>query len=415
MSKTWRESQKIFVGGVNSPVRAFRAVGGDPVIAKKGLGGRIWDENGKSYIDYCLSWGALILGHGDKKTARAVAAQAKLGTSFGMATPYELQLARLIQKAFPKMQKMRFTSSGTEAVMGALRLARGFTKKNRIVKFEGCYHGHTDSLLVRAGSGLATFGAPDSAGVPAELANLTTVLPYNDAGAVRSLETLDDLAAVIVEPVAGNMGVVPAKNEFLEALREITRKKKALLIFDEVISGFRVAYGGAQHLYGIEPDLTVLGKIIGGGLPVGAFGGREEIMKYLSPEGSVYQAGTLSGNPLSMAAGISVLSRLEPGVYKKMAARTQSFLHGAEKIFKRRKIPVSIQQVSSMYTIFLKDGGVNNFEDARRCHSERFKKLFHHLLSAGIYTPPSQFEASFLSLAHTQKDLDKTLKAFEAC
>ena len=335
LNQAWCKAKKHFAGGVNSPVRAFKAVGGDPVFMKQGLGPYLYDSNNKRYIDFCLSWGAILFGHADETTIRAVQNQAGRGTSFGTATEYETSLAILIKKAFPKIEKLRFTSSGTEAVMSAVRLARGVTNRERIVKFEGCYHGHADSLLVKAGSGLATFGTPDSAGIPRALAALTSVLPYNDPVAVdHFFKTHHDVACILVEPVAGNMGVIPATPAFLTSLRRAADKSGALLIFDEVISGFRVAYGGAQHIYKIEPDITILGKIIGGGLPIGAFGARAQIMDALSPDGSVYQAGTLSGNPLSMAAGISVLSRLQPAFYTEINLKTARFTTELSKIFK---------------------------------------------------------------------------------
>ena len=315
MNRLWKEAQKNLAGGVNSPVRAFNSVGGDPIFIEQGLGPFLYDAEGRKFIDYCLSWGAILLGHAEEETVEAIQKQAAKGTSFGTVTQNETRLAIEIKKAFPKLERLRFTSSGTEAVMSAIRLARGLTRRDRIVKFEGCYHGHSDSLLVQAGSGAATFGSPSSRGIPKDLAHLTTVLPYNDLDAVeRCLKNAKDIACVIVEPIAGNMGVIPGQPKFLNALRKITRQNGSLLIFDEVISGFRVAYGGAQHLVGIHPDITVLGKVIGGGLPIGAFGASANFMSALSPNGRVYQAGTLSGNPLSVVSGISVLSRLSsPG------------------------------------------------------------------------------------------------------
>ncbi|MGH7198802.1 MAG: glutamate-1-semialdehyde 2,1-aminomutase, partial [Candidatus Omnitrophota bacterium] len=364
MQTAWAEAKKHLAGGVSSPVRAFKAVGGAPVFMEQGLGPYLFDREKRRYIDYCLSWGAILLGHADEGVVRAVSGQAAKGTSFGTATENETLLAREIKKAFPGMERIRFTSSGTEAVMSAVRLARGVTKRNRIVKFEGCYHGHSDSLLVQAGSGLATFGAPSSLGVPRSIAELTTVLPYNDAEAVERFFRSDprDVACVIVEPVAGNMGVIPAKGPFLETLRRRTLKNGSLLIFDEVISGYRVGFGGAQHFYGIEPDITILGKIIGGGLPIGAFGAKAAIMNVLSPEGKVYQAGTLSGNPLSMAAGLSVLSRLGPGFYKKLNRRTADFLKEALAALRKRRKAVSIQSAGSMFTIFFSGRSPENFK-----------------------------------------------------
>lgn len=415
MNRLWAEAQVRFVGGVNSPVRAFKAVGGEPVFMKRGKGAYLFDHQDRQYIDYCLSWGALLFGHADKETAKAIHAEALRGTSFGTATEYELLLAREIQKAFPDMEKIRYTSSGTEAAMSAIRLARGFTHKERIVKFDGCYHGHSDSLLVKAGSGLATFGAPDSGGVPASLAKLTSVLPYNNISALERFKNWSEVACIVIEPVAGNMGVVPAQKEFLAKLRQLATKHRALLIFDEVISGFRVAYGGAQHVYGIKPDLTILGKIIGGGLPVGAFGGSAKIMNSLSPVGNVYQAGTLSGNPISMVAGASVLSRLSAKLYSEMNLKTAYFTNEARKIFKQRALPLRIQAIGSMFTIFFTEKEILNFEDTKYSDLARFKNFFHTLLSHGVYSPPSQFESWFLSARHTTKDLDRTLEIFKKC
>ncbi len=414
MNKEWLKAKKYFAGGVNSPVRAFKAVGGDPVLMKKGSGAYLWDTENKKYLDFCLSWGAMLLGHAEPKTIEAIKRQAALGTSFGTATPYETELAAEIQKAFPGMQKMRFTSSGTEAVMSAIRLARGATGRDRILKFEGCYHGHADSLLVKAGSGLATFGSPDSAGVPAELARMTATLPYNDSDSVRSFFRKEkDIAAVIIEPVAGNMGVVPAEPEFLQTLREESQKTGTLLIFDEVISGFRVNYGGAQHIYGIKPDLTVLGKIIGGGLPVGAFGGASDLMENLSPAGKVYQAGTLSGNPLSMAAGKSVLSRLSPDFYKKLNARASAFTREIRAIFKKHAKTAAVQGMGSMFTLFPGRESVSDFSEARRCDTAAFGRFFHAMLKEGVYLPPSLFESYFISSAHTDADLARALKSLD--
>ncbi|MBI2095585.1 MAG: glutamate-1-semialdehyde 2,1-aminomutase [Candidatus Omnitrophica bacterium] len=411
MSGVWEEAKKHLAGGVDSPVRAFKAVGGEPVFMAEGRGPFLYDHRGRRYLDYCLSWGAILFGHADPQTVRAVRTQAAKGTGFGTATEYETALAREIKKAFPRMERMRFTSSGTEAVMSAIRLARGVTRRSRIVKFEGCYHGHADGLLVKAGSGLATFGAPDSDGVPSEVASLTTVLPYNDVAAVRRVLKKKDTACVIVEPVAGNMGVVPATAEFLAALREETRRGGSLLIFDEVISGYRVAYGGAAKRYGVSPDLTTLGKIIGGGLPVGAFGGSASLMKALSPTGKVYQAGTLSGNPLSMAAGLSVLSRLSEKTYATLEARTAPFLARAGEILREKN--AVIQNVGSMFTVFFGVDRVRDFGDVRRADGKEYARFFHHLLRRGVYFPPSAFEACFLSLSHGAAELDRTLGVFE--
>ena len=414
MNKIWALAQQHFAGGVNSPVRAFKSVGGDPVPMERGQGAILWGSDGKKYIDYCQSWGAILLGHAESKTVKALAAQARKGTSFGTVTPCENLLAVEIKKAFPNIEKLRFTSSGTEAVMSAIRLARGFTGREKILKFEGCYHGHGDSLLVKAGSGLATFGTPDSAGVPRDLACLTATLPYNDVEAVKNFFRKEkSLACAIVEPIAGNMGVIPAKHDFLKTLYEETRKTGTLLIFDEVISGFRVAYGGAQHLYGLQPDLTILGKIIGGGLPVGAFGGSSAIMENLSPNGKVYQAGTLSGNPLSMAAGHSVLSRLSPGFYQKLNEKTGRFLAEARGLFRKHGHSVAIQSMGSMFTFFIGQEKVDNFSDAKRCDTQKFARFFHAFLKNGVYIPPSLFESYFVSSAHSEGDLDRTLKSLD--
>ena len=409
--KSWKDAKENLASGVNSPVRAFKAVGGEPVFIRSGQGALLTDDRGRHYIDYCQSWGAMLLGHAFPGTVKAIQAQAAKGTSFGTATEMETALAKEIKKAFPGMERMRFTSSGTEAAMSALRLARGVTGKKRVLKFEGCYHGHADSFLVKAGSGLATF---DSAGVPAELAGLTSVLPYNDTLAAKNFfKHVKDLACVIVEPIAANMGVVPATHEFLEALRKGAKDCGALLIFDEVISGFRVTYGGAQHLYDIKPDLTLLGKIIGGGLPVGAFGGKKYFMDHLSPSGSVYQAGTLSGNPLSMVAGLSVLSRLNHGFYKKMAQRSKIFTDDIRNILRARGGEGLVQGVGSMFTIFFGIKNVQNFKAAQNTDLKQFRRYFHHMLSCGVYFPPSAFEASFLSSAHIDRELKKTLEALK--
>ena len=412
MSQAWKDAQQNLASGVDSPVRAFKAVGGEPVFMRRGKGAYLYDVNGRGYIDYCQSWGALLLGHAHPATVKAVQAQSTQGTSFGTATTMETALAKEIKKAFPGMERLRFTSSGTEAAMSALRLARGITGRDRILKFEGCYHGHADSLLVKAGSGLATFGRADSTGVPSALASLTSVLPYNDVAAAKKFfERTKDLACVIVEPIAANMGVVPATPEFLEILRKGARHSGALLIFDEVISGFRVAYGGAQHLYDIRPDLTLLGKIIGGGLPVGAFGGKKSLMDHLSPNGPVYQAGTLSGNPISMAAGLSVLSRLSGDFYKKLERRSDHFLREFRAVLKKRRQEGIMQNVGSMFTLFLGVRQARNFKEVQNSDLKSFRRYFHHMLERGIYTPPSAFEASFLSSEHGERELKKTLEA----
>lgn len=416
LKKAWAEAKRYFAGGVNSPVRAFDAVGGNPVLMERGFGPYLYDVAGRRYVDHCLSWGAILLGHAHEATVCAIQKQASKGTGYGTATVYETALAREIQKAFPGMERMRFTSSGTEAAMSAVRLARGVTNRKRTLKFEGCYHGHVDGLLVKAGSGLATFGSPDSAGVPEEIAGLTSVLPYNDVEALEEFFRHHgrSLACAIVEPIAGNMGVVPADKRFLATLRVLTQKHGALLILDEVITGFRVAYGGAQHLYGVEPDLTVLGKIIGGGLPVGAFGGGKGIMDALSPVGKVYQAGTLSGNPVSMVAGLSVLSRVDQAFYKELEVRTMTFLKDARRALSGHRKHVSVASVGSMFTIFFSARAPRNFQEARGQDTAAFARFFRKMLNAGIYVPPSAFEAWFLSDAHGEAELGKTVRALAA-
>ena len=413
MKSAWREAQKHLAGGVNSPVRAFKAVGRTPIFMKRAKNAYLYDRNGKAYIDYCLSWGAILLGHSHPETVKAIQKQAEMGTSFGTVTEYETILAKEIKKAFPSLERLRFTSSGTEAVMSAIRLARGVTKRKRILKFEGCYHGHSDSLLVQAGSGLATFGKPNSEGVPPELASLTSVLPYNDSNAVIDFFKKNrDLACVIIEPIAANMGVVPAKEEFLHTLSRESKKTGALLIFDEVVTGFRVGYGGAQHLLGIHPDITILGKIIGGGLPIGAFGAKKEIMDALSPTGGVYQAGTLSGNPLSMAAGRATLSKLSKTFYEELNRKAGYFLTEARAIFRKKGRLMTIQNIGSMFTIFFSGKSIDNLSEAARQDKKAFCKFFYKMLGAGIYIPPSTYEASFLSMAHGPKELEQTLKVF---
>lgn len=405
-------------GGVNSPVRAFRAVGMEPVFIRRGYGSKIWDEDGNEYIDYVLSWGPLILGHAHPDVVEAIKNQVEKGTSFGACTEMEVLLAEKIVESIPSVEVVRLVNSGTEATMSAIRLARGYTKRKYIIKFAGCYHGHSDGLLIKGGSGLVTFGVPDSAGVPEEIAGLTIVAPYNDEEKVAEIfaEKGDEIAAVIVEPVAGNMGVVPPKKGFLEALREITKKYGALLIFDEVITGFRLSYSGAQGYYGIEPDLTTLGKIIGGGLPVGAYGGREEIMRLVSPEGPVYQAGTLSGNPLATAAGYATLKVLSenPGIYDKMERLSEKLCRGLKEIMERAKIPVFINRAGSMLTMFFTGEEVKDYDSALKADTKMYAAFFREMLKRGVYLPPSQFESVFLSAAHTEEDVEKTLEAAES-
>ena len=408
-------AKRVLAGGVNSPVRSFQAMGGTPLVFKKAKGAYLFDVDGHKYIDYCQSWGALALGHADPSVCRAIAVQAGLGTSFGAVTPYETQLATFLRRLFPSCQRLRFVSSGTEAVMSAVRLARGVTGKERILKFEGCYHGHLDSLLVRAGSGLATLGRPSSLGVPSSFVSKTTTLPYNDSNAVKqAFRKFKDIACVIVEPVAGNMGVIPAKRAFLKLLRQETRRHKALLIFDEVMTGLRAHSRGVQGLYGIQPDLTTLGKVIGGGLPIGALGGKEKIMNQLAPEGPVYQAGTLSGNPLSMAAGLETLRQLtRNGTFKKLQASTAYLAGEVESIMRKKGIPVHVPHVGSMFSIYFQPKAPEKYSDISQGHVQTYKKFFWHMVSQGIYLPPSSYEAMFLSVKHSQRDLKTTLKAVE--
>ncbi len=399
---------------MNSPVRAFRGVGGRPFFVARAEGARLFDVDGRSYIDYVMSWGPLILGHAPKRVRDALQAVLDRGWSYGAPTPGEVELAREITRAYPSIELVRLTSSGTEAAMAALRVARGFTRRERIVKFEGCYHGHGDSLLVKAGSGGATFGVPDSLGVPADLARLTLTLPFNDLDAVRAaLEAHGrEIAAVIVEPVVGNMGVVPPRPGFLAGLRELTARHGALLIFDEVITGFRLGYGGAQALYGVAPDLTVLGKIIGGGLPVGAYGGRREIMECVAPLGGVYQAGTLSGNPLAVAAGLETLAALlEPGVYETLEARAAAVENGLLEAARAARVPVTLNRVGSMLTCFFTDRPVEDLAGAKSADTRRYASFFHGMLEGGIYLAPSQYEAAFLSLAHGDDEIEATAAA----
>ncbi|MHB8769458.1 MAG: glutamate-1-semialdehyde 2,1-aminomutase [Syntrophales bacterium] len=413
MENLFAEAQRIIPGGVNSPVRAFRSVGGTPRFIREAAGATIIDAEGRTYIDYVASWGPMILGHSRPEVVAAIREAAGRGTSYGAPTEGEIGMARRIVAAFPAVQMVRMVSSGTEATMTAIRLARGVTGREKIIKFTGCYHGHADSLLVKAGSGVATLGIPGSPGVPRRLAELTISLPYNDADAVRDAVGRfgDDLACIIVEPVAGNMGVVPPQQGFLETLREVTRASGSLLIFDEVITGFRVAYGGWQTLTGIAPDLTCLGKIIGGGLPVGALGGRREIMEHLAPTGPVYQAGTLSGNPLAMAAGIATLDVLKQQSYGQIDRLAQVLCTGYGELFSRKGIPHRINRVGSMFTLFFTAGEVTDFVSASRSDTERFGRFFQGMLSQGIYLAPAQFEAGFVSFSHTERDIDRTLDA----
>jgi glutamate-1-semialdehyde 2,1-aminomutase len=409
--KLWKEATLLFPGGVNSPVRAFRGVGGTPFFTQRAKGARLWDVDGNEYIDYVGSWGPMILGHAHPKVVRAVQDAARDGTSFGTPNPREIRLAQLVQEAFPSLEKMRFVNSGTEATMSAIRLARGFTKRDKIVKFEGCYHGHADALLVKAGSGAATFDVPDSAGVPADFARNTLTLTLNDIEGLQRVHW-DEIACAIIEPVPGNMGLIPLRPEFLHSLRQVTRDNGALLIMDEVMSGFRVAKGGAQELYSIKGDLTTLGKIIGGGLPVGAFGGRAEIMDCLAPTGPVYQAGTLSGNPLAMAAGVATLEELFSGEkYHHLDVTTTQLCDGIKLAAAMAKVPIYQTRVGSKFCAFFTDQPVVDYATAKRCDTKRYGKFFHAMLEQGVYLAPSQFEVGFMSLAHTPPDIEQTIQA----
>ena len=417
----FKEAQLLLPGGVDSPVRAFKAVGGTPPFITRGRGSRIFDADGNCYIDYVGSWGPLILGHADRRVTTALKHVINDGTSFGAATEAEVRLADMIRGAMPSMEMLRFVNSGTEATMSAIRLARAFTGRERIIKFEGCYHGHSDSLLVSGGSGMATLGIPDSPGVLRQTARCTMVAAYNNLESVKKTFARypGEIAAVIVEPVAANMGLVHPARGFLSGLRQLTRKHGALLIFDEVITGFRLNYGGAQGLYGIKPDLTCLGKIIGGGLPVGAYGGRKDIMRMMAPEGKVYQAGTLSGNPLAMTAGIETLRILkDPDVYHRLEERAAALQEGIATAACKACLPLTIPRAGSLLTVFFTGAEVSDYASARRCDTTLFARFFRALLASGIYWPPSQFETAFVSLAHSQRDIETTIrimgKAFKA-
>ena len=412
--KLFEAAQRLIPGGVNSPVRAFKAVGTIPLFITRAKGARIYDADGNAFIDYVMSWGPMIMGHAHGSVIKAIARAAVRGTSYGAPTALEVTLAQLIVEAIPSMERVRLVSSGTEAVMSAIRLARAYTGRNNILKFEGCYHGHADSMLVKAGSGIATLGIPDSPGVPPDLAQHTLTASFNDVGGVeRILEAhRGKLACVIVEPVAGNMGVVAPHGAFLERLRDLTRHYGIVLIFDEVITGFRLGYGGAQLRYGVIPDLTCLGKIIGGGLPVGAYGGPHHIMKLIAPEGPVYQAGTLSGNPLAVTAGIETLKLLKkPGVYRQLEERGRFLSEGLLEAARELGVGVTLNRVGSMMTLFFTPGPVTDYASAKKSDTLAFARFFRAMLEAGIYLPPSQFEAAFLSTAHTSADIAKTVRA----
>jgi glutamate-1-semialdehyde 2,1-aminomutase len=411
-----KRAEKLIPGGVNSPVRAFRSVGSDPPFLVRGKGAYVWDADGNRYLDYVGSWGPLILGHSHPEVIESIVSAARSGTSFGASTPTEADLAALVIEAFPAVEKIRFVSSGTEATMSAIRLARAYTNRKFILKFEGCYHGHSDALLVKAGSGVATLGIPGSAGVPEEFVEFTLALPYNDLHAVEAAfaKFENQIACIIVEPVVGNMGCVPPKPGYLEGLREITAREETLLILDEVMTGFRLAFGGATELYNIKPDLTTLGKIIGGGLPVGAYGGSAKIMDMVAPLGPVYQAGTLSGNPLAMAAGITTLCQLKANrekLYQQLDGLAGKLVAGVLSAAKEAGVPMTSNRAGSMFTFFFTDKRVTDWESAATSDTARFGRFHTAMLDAGVWLPPSQFEAAFLSGAHTDGDVEDTIAA----
>jgi glutamate-1-semialdehyde 2,1-aminomutase len=418
-----QRAESMIPGGVNSPVRAFRSVGGDPPFIVRGKGSHIWDADENEFIDYIGSWGPLILGHAEPNVLDAIVGAACNGTSFGASTPSEADLAELVLGAFPDMQKVRFVSSGTEATMSAIRLARAYTKRKYIVKFEGCYHGHADALLVKAGSGVATLGIPGSAGVPEEFTQFTLALPFNNLSVVEHAfqKFKHQIACVIVEPVVGNMGCVPAADDYLVGLRMLTERERSVLIFDEVMTGFRVSFGGAQELYNIRPDLTTMGKIIGGGLPVGAYGGPKEIMDMVAPLGPMYQAGTLSGNPLAMAAGCAMLKQLrdrKEEIYPQLETLSGQLVEGVAAAAREAGVALCYNRVGSMFTWFFTKGPVTDWDSASKSNTEAFGKFFRSMLDSGVYLPPSQYEAAFLGAAHTEEDVQRTIatakQAFEA-
>lgn len=414
--EAFKEASKVMPGGVNSPVRAFKSVGMDPVFMEKGKGSKIYDIDQNEYIDYVLSYGPLILGHADDQVVEKLKSVTELGTSFGAPSTYETKLAELVIERVPSIEIVRMVNSGTEATMSALRLARGYTGRNKILKFEGCYHGHGDSLLIKAGSGVATLGLPDSPGVPEGVAQNTITVPYNDLESLRYAfnEFGDDIAGVIIEPVAGNMGVVPPQPGYLEEIRKITEDNGTLLIFDEVMTGFRVGYNCAQGYYSVTPDLTCLGKVIGGGLPVGAYGGKKEIMDHIAPTGPIYQAGTLSGNPLAMTAGYETLSQLTPESYEEFERKAERLGEGLSKAAAKYNIPHTVNRAGSMVGFFFTDKDVIDFETASSSNLEHFTAYFKEMLDQGISLPPSQFEGMFLSTAHSEHDIDETIAAAEA-
>ena len=414
--KLFEEAQELIPGGVNSPVRAFKAVGDHPVFIEKAEGSKLYDADGNEYVDYICSWGPMLLGHQPEAVTKAVQEALLKGSTYGAPTAAEVEIAKLIVDAVPSVEMVRMVNSGTEATMSAIRLARGYTKRNKLVKFEGCYHGHADHLLIKAGSGALTFGVPSSPGVPESIASETLSATYNDLDSVKKLfaEYPDQIAAVIVEPVAGNMGLIPPVEGFLEGLREVTAEYGALLIFDEVISGFRASFGGAQKVFNIMPDITCLGKIIGGGLPVGAYGGKKEIMQHVAPVGPVYQAGTLSGNPLAMAAGIATLKELaKPGVYETIEAKAKKLAEGVQAAADKAGVTVSINHSASLLTVFFTGEKVDSYAAAMTSDTAKFKVFFQSMLNQGVYLPPSQFECWFVSLAHSDEDIAKTIAAAE--
>jgi glutamate-1-semialdehyde 2,1-aminomutase len=412
--RLFKRAAALIPGGVNSPVRAFRAVGGNPLFIERAKGSRIYDADGNAYIDYVLSWGPMILGHAHPRVVKALKNAVEKGTSYGAPTAVEIELAELVLKAYPSMEKVRMVNSGTEATMSAIRVARGFTGRDKIIKFEGCYHGHADGLLVKAGSGAMTFGLPDSPGVPKAYAKNTLTLPFNDTKALKTMIEREwrSLACVIIEPVVGNIGCVLPRPGFLETLRKLTRKHGIVLIFDEVMTGFRVSFGGAQAFYGIKPDMTCLGKVIGGGLPVGAYGGKKEIMTMVSPEGPVYQAGTLSGNPLAMTAGIETIRELsKKGIYKQLEKKSSQLEEGLGDAAKRAGVKTRFYRAGSMFCTYFTGNEVFDYTTAKTSDTGKFSKFFSEMLQRGINLAPSQFEAGFMSLAHTGKDIENTVKA----